>query len=81
IEELTGLHAGLDPKSGNFSLQSQGHMIREGKLAEALTLITISGNLFDLWKNVKAVANDSKILTNSTSSPSIYIKELSVSGK
>lgn len=81
IEELIGLHAGLDSKSGDFSLQTQGHMIRDGKLAESVSLITVSGNLFKLFNEVKAVGNDSETLLNSTTSPSIFVKELLISGK
>ena len=33
ITELTGLHSGMNPHSGNFSLQCAGFMIRNGKRA------------------------------------------------
>lgn len=81
ITSLEGLHAGMNAKSGNFSLQSQGFMIRDGKIAEPLTLITIAGNLVDVFMNIKDVANDSKLILNGTTTPSVYIKKLAVSGK
>ena len=82
IDDLQGLHAGMNARSGNFSLQSAGFMIRDGKLAEPLALITVAGNLYELFCNIKEVANNSNlVIRTSTTCPSIYIKKLSVTGK
>lgn len=82
ITELQGLHAGMNQRSGNFSLQSAGFMIRDGKLAEPLSLITIAGNLLDLFNNIKEVANNSKLIVQTSSTcPSIYFKKIAVTGK
>lgn len=82
ITGLEGLHAGMNAQSGNFSLQANGFMIRDGKLAEPLSLITLAGNLVDLFMNVKDVANNSEVLLGtSMTCPSILIKKLSITGK
>ena len=59
ITDLEGLHAGLNARSGNFSLQAQGFMIRDGKIAEPLSLITLAGNLQNIFNNIKDIANNS----------------------
>lgn len=80
ITNVQGLHSGLNPQSGNFSLQASGYMIHEGKKAEPVTLITIAGNLFEMFKEIKEVgANET--LTTTVSTPSIYLKKIAVSGK
>ena len=81
ITSLQGMHSGLNPQSGNFSLIAQGFMIKEGKLAEPVSLITVAGNLFTLFNDVKEVGSNVELKTNSYSVPSLYIKELQVSGK
>jgi len=82
ITDLEGLHAGLNAQSGNFSLQSQGFMIRDGKLAEPLSLITTAGNLFELFKDVKEVSNTyTKHHPRDIMSPSLLVKKLSITGK
>ena len=82
IDELNGLHAGLNAQSGNFSLQAAGFMIRDGKLAEPLSLITVAGNLVDVFMNIKDIANNSEFkLSGGVTTPSISIKKLSISGK
>lgn len=82
ITELHGMHAGMNAQSGNFSLQAEGFMIRDGKLAEPLSLITVAGNLVDVFMGIKDVANNSKFLIESgVTTPSIYVKKLSVTGE
>ncbi len=65
----------------NFSLQANGFMIENGKRGVPLTLITVAGNLMDLFMNVKEVANDNKLLPNGYDITSLWIKKLTISGK
>ena len=82
LTELQGLHSGLNPHSGNFSLQCAGFMIRNGKKAEQLALITVAGNLINVFKNIKGIANNLKlVISNQMSAPSIYVGKLPISGK
>ena len=81
ITEVQGLHAGLNPQSGNFSLQSSGFLIKSGKVDRALDVVTVSGNLIDVFKDVLEVGNDAKVFPSGTSCPSLYIKKIIVSGK
>ena len=82
ITELSGLHSGMNAQSGNFSLQCAGFMIRDGKKAEPLALITIAGNLLNVFKNIKCIANNSKlVIANQMSCPSILVGKLAISGK
>lgn len=80
ITSVEGLHAGMNPQSGNFSLQAKGFMIEDGKKGRPVTLITVAGNLFDLIKDIKEVANDSELLSSGFTSCSLYIKSMPVSG-
>lgn len=81
ITSIQGLHAGLNPRSGNFSLQSTGFMIENGKITHGLDIITVNGNLVDLFNSITAVGNDSKEFVSGVNCPSVMIKKLSVSGK
>ena len=72
----------MNQRSGNFSLQSEGFMIRDGKLAEPLALITVAGNLLEVFNSIKEVGNNLKLITQtSITCPSIYVKKLSITGK
>ena len=81
ITDVSGLHAGLNPQSGNFSLQSTGFMIENGKKGKALDLITVSGNLLDIFADVLEVGNDVEVSPSGVSAQSLLIKKIVVSGK
>ena len=81
ITDIQGLHAGLNAQSGNFSLQSSGFLIENGKKTTPVDLITIGGNLIELFNNVIEVGGDNEDLVGAISIPSLVIKSIKVSGK
>ena len=81
VTEVSGLHAGLNPQSGNFSLQSSGFLIKDGKKDRPLDIITVSGNLMKMFMDICTVGNDLKQFTSGTLCPSVVIKKLAISGK
>ena len=81
ITEVAGTHAGINAINGDFSLQSQGFLIENGKLTRPVRLITIGGNFFDMFSNVGKLGNDIKSDYTGTGAPSILINGLAVSGK
>ena len=85
ITEINGLHAGANPVSGDFSLQSAGFMIRGGKKCEAVKSFTIAGNFFDLLKNIAALGNklERGVTTGFTGfcSPDVFVPDMSIAGK
>ena len=85
ITEINGLHAGANPVSGDFSLQSAGFMIRDGKKCEAVKGFTVAGNFFDLLKSITALGDklDRGLVTGFTGfcSPDVLVPDMSVAGK
>ncbi len=84
ITSLAGLHSGLNPVSGDFSLSAHGFEILNGKIHRPINQITIAGNFFSLLKNIELIANDLKFGTPGSGyfgSPSIKIKFLSIAGE
>ena len=85
ITDLNGLHAGANPISGDFSLQSAGFMIRDGKKAEYVKSFTVAGNFYDLLKNVRCVASNVKLPRamgiTTFGAPSVLVDGLSIAGK
>jgi PmbA protein len=71
----------MNEQSGDFSCQAQGFMIRDGKLAEPLNLITLSGNLLAMLKDVKFFDNAIKMNDNSVSCADVLIKKMAIGGK
>ena len=85
ITDLSGLHAGADPISGDFSLQSVGYMIENGQKTTYVKAFTVAGNFYELLKNITALANNSHLprAMGSTAfgAPSVLVEGLSIAGK
>ena len=85
ITSLGGLHAGANPISGDFSLQSAGFLIEDGKKTDYVKSFTVAGNFYDLLKSITALA-DNVTLPNAMGmtafgSPSVLVENLSIAGK
>ena len=85
ITDLSGLHAGADAISGDFSLQSAGYMIENGVKTTYVKAFTVAGNFYELLKNITALANNSHLprAMGSTTfgAPTTLVEGLSVAGK
>ena len=82
IRDISGLHAGLNPISGDFSLLAGGWLQKDGKL-QPVEQITVAGNFFTLLKEVEEVGADLWLgipQGSVVASPSLRIKGLMVSG-
>ncbi len=80
ITSVTGLHAGLNPISGSFNLQSSGFLIENGKKTTPVTLIILSGTLQELLNNVRFVGNDFEF-KRGVGAPSLMVQSMAISGK
>ena len=85
ITELKGLHAGANAVTGDFSIESAGFMVRDGKRAEAIRSFTIAGNFFDFLKEIEALADTVHFGMPSGftvfGSPDVLLRRMSVAGK
>ena len=82
INALEGLHAGANAVSGDFSLQSAGFLIEDGKLTKSVKSFTVAGNFYDLLKNITCVASDLELPgMGRFGSPSVLAEGLSIAGK
>lgn len=80
ITEIAGLGTGMNDISGDFSCQAEGFKIRNGKIAEPLSLITLSGNLLKMLKDLKGFDNANKLTGNGITVSNAYIKSMSIGG-
>lgn len=60
ITELKGLHAGANAVTGDFSIESAGFEIKDGKIGSAVKSFTVAGNFFELIKNIEELSNNVK---------------------
>lgn len=85
IDSLGGLHAGANVVSGDFSLQSAGFLIENGKKTKPVKAFTVAGNFFELLGKVVAVADNLEVPNpgdiTAFGSPSVLVDQLSIAGK
>ena len=85
IRSLSGLHAGTNPVTGDFSLQSEGYLIENGRTTQHVSAFTVAGNFYELLENITALGQDLTLpcATDMTAygSPTVLVKSLSIAGK
>lgn len=80
ITKMMGQHAGVNPVSGSFNLQSSGFLIKDGKIDKPVTLIIVSGNIIDTLNNIVDISSDFDVY-GKVGTGSIYVNSLAISGK
>jgi PmbA protein len=77
VTEMIG--SGVNGVTGDYSRGAAGFMIRKGELAEAVSGITVAGNLKDMFLSM-AAANDLRF-RRGTDAPTLRIEGLTVAGR
>ena len=80
VHELSGLHSGVNPVSGDFSVGADGLLIRGGELAEPVRELTVASTLQRLLRDVVEVGGDLEWLPSGHAGCSLVIADVSVSG-
>ena len=81
ITDVSGLHAGANAISGDFSLIAQGYTVKNGRKDQPVERITVAGNFYQLLKSIRAVGSDLCFPGSSMGSPSVDVGEIAVAGK
>lgn len=85
VTEIKGLHAGANANTGDFSIESAGFVIENGKKGRAVKSFTIAGNFYELLKNITHIGSEVSYGVSGGytvfASPSILVKNISVAGK
>jgi PmbA protein len=82
VTDVAGLHSGVNPVTGVFSVGASGRAIRGGELAEPLREFTIAGDLVAMLGDVRAAGADSRWVPfgGSVRTPPLLIGTMAVSG-
>jgi PmbA protein len=80
VQEVSGLHSGVNPVSGDFSTGAQGLRIRGGALAEPLREFTIASTIQRLLLDLVAVGSDLTWLPMSAAGMTLVVGDVAVSG-
>jgi PmbA protein len=85
ITEVKGLHAGANAVTGDFSVESAGFLIENGKKTRAIKNFTVAGNFFELLKSITALSDKIELGVPMSStafgSPAVLVPDMSVAGE
>ncbi len=80
VESLMGVHSGVNPVSGDFSVGVTGLIIRDGQLAEPIREVTVASTLQRMLLGVLHVGRDVEWLAGSAAGQTVAIEGIALSG-
>ena len=81
VTDAVGVHSGVNPVSGEFSVGITGLMIESGRLARPLREVTLAGDVPSMLKGIVALGDDARwVPSGSVYTPSVAIEGMSVAG-
>ncbi len=82
VTDVAGLHSGVNPVSGQFSVGASGVLISNGELAAAATEFTIASDLVSMLSAVVAAGSEARWVPfgGSVKTPPLLIGEMAVGG-
>jgi PmbA protein len=82
VTDVAGLHSGVNPVTGVFSVGASGRIVREGALAEPVREFTIAGELVAMLGAVRAAGAEARWVPfgGSVSTPPLLVAEMAISG-
>ena len=80
VQDVSGLHSGVNPVSGDFSVGATGLVIRDGAFAEPFREATIASTLQRMLLDVAAVGADHRWLPSGPAWVTLVITDVSLGG-
>jgi PmbA protein len=82
VASVAGLHSGVNPVSGSFSVGATGRLIENGRLGRPVRELTIASDLVSMLQSVQAVGGPGRWVPfgGSVRSAPVLIAEMQVSG-
>lgn len=81
VQAVTGVHSGVNPVSGDFSVGAEGLMIRGGALAEPVREVTIASTIQRMLGQIVAVGADLEWLPGPAAGVTLAVADVSLSGR
>jgi PmbA protein len=83
ISDVAGLHSGVNPVSGQFSVGASGLAISGGELADPAREFTIASDLVSMLSAVRAAGRDARWVPfgGSVKTPPLLVGEMAIGGR
>ena len=81
VQSVTGIHSGVNPVSGDFSVGAEGLMIAGGALGQPVREVTVASTLQRMLQSIVAIGGDLRWLPGTAAGQTLAIAEMSLSGE
>ena len=80
VQSVTGVHSGVNPVSGDFSVGAEGLMVRAGALAEPVREVTVASTLQRMLRSILHVGSDVAWLPGVAAGQTVAVADMQLSG-
>jgi PmbA protein len=80
VQSVSGIHSGVNPVSGDFSVGAEGVLIKGGALAGPVREFTIASTIQRMLAGVVAIGNDLERLPSSATGLTLAVGDVAMSG-
>jgi PmbA protein len=80
VQSVTGVHSGVNPVSGDFSVGAEGLVIRDGVLVEPVREVTVASTLQRMLQSILHIGADVEWLPGIAAGQTLAIGDMQLSG-
>jgi PmbA protein len=80
VQSVSGVHSGVNPVSGDFSVGAEGLMISSGALAQPVREVTVASTLQRMLQSVVEIGSDLRWLPGVAAGQTLAIADMQLSG-
>jgi PmbA protein len=81
VQSISGVHSGVNPVSGDFSVGAEGLMIAGGSLAQPVREVTVASTLQRMLQSVVEIGADLRWLPGVASGQTLAVADMALSGE
>ncbi len=81
VQSVSGIHSGVNPVSGDFSVGAEGLMIQDGVLGQPVREVTVASTLQRMLQSIVAIGGDLRWLPGTAAGQTLAIADMSLSGE
>jgi len=80
VQSVTGVHSGVNPVSGDFSVGAEGLVIRDGRFAGPVREVTVASTLQRMLQSIVAIGSDREWLPGVAAGQTLAVADMQISG-
>ncbi|MGH9088140.1 MAG: TldD/PmbA family protein [Acidimicrobiales bacterium] len=80
VQSVTGVHSGVNPVSGDFSVGAEGLMVRGGELTEPVREVTVASTLQRMLRSLVHIGGDLEWLPGLAAGCTLAVGDMQLSG-